>query len=342
MSEAQGPRKRITLADVAREAGVSIQTASHVLSENMTVRLPDATRQRVKEAAERIGYRPNRLAQAMKRGRSKIISVWMPVDRPLISYLRQLHAIHSQVRADGYELMITGLEGAMAFSAAGELPYVWPVDGIIAVDAGKALAVLRQDSQYDSIPLAVLGFERFPNSDSVGWDVAGASREVTQRLIDRGQRNIVHLTLDWILEGFPREQRRRGYVEAMTQAGLQPQFVASRGESGDAAEQALDEWMRLHGVPEGICCFTDALALGAIRALCARGLEVPRDCKVWGFGDFPESEDARVPLSSIAMPIPEVMDQAWTWMKERIDDPQIEPRFAVLPMKIIERESARW
>ncbi|MCC7230407.1 MAG: LacI family DNA-binding transcriptional regulator, partial [Fimbriimonadaceae bacterium] len=265
-----GP-KRITLADVAIEAGVSVQTASHVLSGNMKVRLPERTRQRVKDAAERVGYRPNRLAQAMKRGKSHVIGVWLPVDRPILSYLRFLQVVSSTARDQNYELMITGLQGTDAYGATGKAPQLWPVDGIMGFDAGKAITALRENPAFDSIPVLIFGYETCPNGDSVAWDVAEASKDVTRRLIARGCRRIVHVTMDWILSDFPREQRRRGYSEAMLEAGLSPEFVTSEKESSSAAETAVFRFIEEQGIPDAFTGFTDPLAIGAARAVLSVG-----------------------------------------------------------------------
>ncbi|MBX7135458.1 MAG: LacI family transcriptional regulator [Fimbriimonadaceae bacterium] len=332
-------RKRITLADVAKEAGVSVQTASHVLSENMTVRLPAATRERVQEAAAKVGYRPNRLAQAMKRGKTQMIAVWMPVDRPILTYLRFLQAINAKVRVNGYDLMIVGLDGSAAFGSEGRVPNTWPVDGIISVDAGKAIQVFRSDPSNDHIPTVILGFEEFKNSDSVTWDVAGAMREATERLIARGAKRIAMVTLDWILRDYPREMRRRGYSEAMTAAGLEVEFVPVAGESSSAATEAVTQYLDHHEAPDAFVSVTDTVAIGTVRAVTGKGIQVPGQCMVWGFGDFPESEDYRIPISSIRIPISNIVDKAWTWLSERIDDPGLASRFELLPMELIERES---
>ncbi len=338
MREPKGS-SRPTLADVAREAGISIQTASHVLTNNKTARVAEETRQRVMEAAQKIGYRPNRLAQAMQRGKTNVIGIWIPVNRPILTYMWFLQAISTVARRDGYELMITCLDADMAYAAEGKAPHQWPVDGILAIDAGKAIRTFREDPANDEVPVAILGFEEYSNCDSVGWDVAGAAREATERLIAKGCKSIVHVTLDWVIENYPREQRRRGYTEAMEAAGLKPTFVISSGEGSSAAAKAMASYLAENPVPDAVFGFTDTLVIGACRAIFQKGYEVPKDCLAWGFADFPEAENYRVPLSSIRAPIEELVEQGWSWLMERIGDPTIAPRMKVLPMRIIERES---
>lgn len=331
--------KRITLADVAREASVSVQTASHVMSENMTVRLPATTRARVKEAAEKVGYRPNRLAQAMKSGRTQVIGVWLPVDRPIIPYMRFLKAVSAKARQEGYELMITGLEGSMAYGEDAKAPPLWPVDGVMGFDAGRAIESFRKDPSNDLIPVSILGPERCSYGDTVAWDVATAAKEATRRLIAKGAKRIVHFTMDWILENYPRENRRNGYIEAMTEAGLKPEYICADIETSSAAAKAMDQYLAENPPPDGVFAFTDTLAIGASRALHLRGFQIPRDTLIFGFSDFPEAEDYRVPISSVRAPIEDLVNQGWDWLIERIANPELEARVSVLPMTIIERES---
>lgn len=341
MEHEREPQRRVTLSDVAREAGVSVQTASHVMSGNLSVRLPDSTREKVRAAAERVGYQPNRLAQAMKRGRTNVIGVWMPIDRMVPNYLRMLHLIDLQARQTGYEIMISGLHTAEALTTGGKPPTMWPVDAVIAIDSEKAVESLRAMPAGANVPVIVLGFQQFENSDSVTWDLAGATKRATEGLIAKGCKRIVHLSLDWVLEKFPREQRRRGYTEAMEAAGLPLELVGVTGESSWAGERAVRDYLANHETPDAFCCFTDPLAIGAGRALLASGVSIPGQCKVWGFGDYPESEEYVVPISTMRIPLEKVIPEAWRLMLERIGDGRRPSELSVYPLELVERESTR-
>jgi DNA-binding LacI/PurR family transcriptional regulator len=210
---------------------------------------------------------------------------------------------------------------------------------LIAVDAGKAVQLFREDRNNDMTPVVVLGFESFENSDSVAWDVVGASRRAVQALIDKGCRRIVHVTMDWILTEYPREQRRRGYTEAMAEAGLEPRFLSVEDESSAGASRAAGQMLVEGERADAFFCLTDTLAIGVTNALIDAGVRVPEDCMVWGFGDFPEAAEFRVPLSTIRVPVGEVVEQAWTWLRERMENPDTEYRLVVLDMELVERAS---
>jgi DNA-binding LacI/PurR family transcriptional regulator len=261
----------------------------------------------------------------------------MPVDRPSPTYQRFLQALSARARQAEVELLITGLDSSMAYGAEGRVPTAWPVDGLIALDAGKAMNRFREDSRNDDTPIAIIGLETFANADSVAWDLVGASREAVERMIAGGARRIVHLTPSWVYEGYPREQRRRGYREAMEAAGLDTLFVPVADDTSRAAEAAFRGFTSV----DAVFAFNDTYAIGAARALLAHGRRIPEDCAVWGFGDYPEGADFRVPLSTLRIPLEPIVERAWEWLMERIANPALDPRLELLPMDLVERASTR-
>lgn len=334
--------QRLTLADVANEAGVSIQTASHVMARNMSVRLAAQTRQRVLDAAERIGYRPNRLAQAMKAGKTGLVAMWMPLNRPVLNYLYAIREFQLRAKSHSYELIVSGLDDDLAYAGQGKAPSAWPVDGLIAYDAGKSVQQFRNDPQNDATPIAVIGLEQYENSDSVSWGLFEAMSRLTEAMLLKGRRNLLHVTPQWVKENYPREQRRRGYVEPLERAGLTPTLLGCREESFEAAQEAMRDYLATNnGPPDAVFCFTDTLAAGVSRALQDHGLRLPDDCDVWGYGDFPESVSCPVPLSTVRIPIVEVVDHAWSLLTRRMLDPTREPELRVLPMEIVQRGSGK-
>ncbi|MBL8088122.1 MAG: LacI family DNA-binding transcriptional regulator [Chthonomonas sp.] len=338
----QSSNSRVTLADVAAEAGVSVQTVSHVLSDTASVRLPESTRQRVVLAAEKVGYRPNRIAQAMKSGRSNVVAVWMSLDRVTANHLRALRAITTRAEAAGYNVMITALDNPRAHGAEPitRLPD-WPVDGVFAVDAGPAIAAFRADKSNLSTPVVVMGTELYENGDAVGFDVYDAAKSATLDLIKNGCREVAHVTLKWVVQVYPEERRHTGYLAAMKEAGLQPLVIEIEEETRLSTASALSSFLDEHRLPEGIVAFSDGLAINVARVAFGAGYRIPDDCRIWGYGNLPESEDYRVPISTVQIPVEQIVNQSWTWLMERIENGSLPSRSIEFPMELIERESSR-
>ncbi|MFM9872481.1 MAG: LacI family DNA-binding transcriptional regulator [Fimbriimonadaceae bacterium] len=338
MSKKPTKPKRITLKDVAHEAGVSIQTVSHVLSGNPTVSLPEITRQKVKDAAEKVGYQPNRHAQAIRGGKTNLISVWMPIDRPIVTYMRYLKLISEFAKRDGYELMVNCLQRDDALLEGGKPPTLYPVDGIISIDSGKAIQEFRKIKGNDHIPISVLGFEQVLYGDSVAWDLDGAAKRATYDLIERGARKIGHITPDWVISDFPRERRRRGYSEAMESSGNKPILIPCCGDTSAEVKTSLTKHLSENHY-DALFCFSDTIAIGAARSLLELNKKIPDDVLIMGLGDYPEAADFQIPISSIRHPLENITEQSWNWLMERIADTTQKPRMTVLDMEIIHRQS---
>lgn len=305
------------------------------------MRLPDSTRNRVREAASELGYQPNRYAQAMRGGKSHLVAIWMPFDRPAPMYLNFLQAFHRCARADGYDLMINGLDCEQALVPDQPPPQQWPVDGIITLDSGKAAQAFRRLPGNQHPPIAVIGLEEVENGDCVSWDAAAGAKAGVQKLIEAGARRVWFITPEWVFERFPSEQRRRGYTEAVTQADLKPHIVVAPGESSGSARLALTAALQERPAPDAIFAFSDALAIGAVRALVDHKIQVPSEVQVLGYGDTPEGADFVIPLSSLAVPLETIALQAWAWLRERMDKSDLERRLVNLPMRLITRNSTR-
>ena len=333
--------KRITLHDVAGVAGVSIQTVSHVMTGNPTVKLPEATRQKVRDAAKKVGYIPNRHAQAIRSGKTNVIAIWMPVDRPIVSYIRMLQLISREAKRTGYELMIVPLDRESGLSDLAVAPNMWPVDGILAMDSGSAVERYREAAEGKTTPVVVIGYELVENGDAVAWNLTDSVKAATERLIDSGSQNIVYVTMDWQVRDFPYERRRAGYTAAMQGAGLQASFVVVDDESRIGASKAVSEYISANSVPDAFVAMTDTLAMGAVRAVRAAGKEVPEDCQVMGYGSHPDAEDFEVPISTLRSPIGEVIPRAWERLLERIANPNLPSGLETYEMEFVQRQSTR-
>lgn len=332
---AVGRVKRPTLADVARIAGVSVQTASHVISESPHARISEPTRARIKEAAQKLGYRPNRLAQAMKYGRTQVVAVWVPIERLHTSIHLFLEAYNVIAREASQDLVLIGLESDLAYGRVWRSPLNWPVDGIIALDCGYAARRFFDETGDSSTPFCIVGNEVIPNSDRVSWQVQEAMTELVAESAATPAANIWHLSLDWILDGYPLERRRTGYRNALEAAGQPVREIGVKDEGAEAVGQALDAAKEKWGIPTHVFAANHILANNA--AWWASGPAcIKEKVDIWGYGEACTSCPAPIRTSSLNIPIAEVARQSWDLLQSRIEDPSQGPRAIDLPM-IVER-----
>jgi DNA-binding LacI/PurR family transcriptional regulator len=341
-TELGGATISITVHDVARLAGVSIKTVSNVVNDYEHVR--PATRRRVQEAIDTLGYRPNLSARGLRSGKTGAIGLIIPDLRN--AYFAEL--ADSVMKAADRKGLYVIIEQAGA-SRERELdilrgPRMRMVDGVLY----SALALGDEDVPLlgeVSIPMVLLG-ERIFNSpyDHVTMHNVEGARAATEHLIGIGRRRIV------ALGAHPGEVigsaglRLEGYRAALDAAGIpfDPTLVA---ESGDWFRSSGAETMRAllaRGVEfDGVVAFNDSMALGAMRVLQEAGNRIPDDVSMIGFDDLDESRYTLPTLSSIEPGRDEIARVAVDFLVERIEgkDDQPSPREHLAAFSLVQRES---
>lgn len=306
------------LKDVAERAGVSVRTVSNVV--NNAPAVAPATRERVLRAVEELGYRPNLAARNLRQGRTGLIGLSIPeIHSPYFGELAGLLVEAAQQR--GWTVLIeqTGgrsdRERRLAEGADGH-----SLDGLITSPWSTSPEELSRHA--GGLPLVVLG-ERDPHgvADHVAIDNVTAAREVTDHLLSLGRRRIAALGVQPHLSNGTAELRLRGLHGALADAGLptdpvleMPVGSLHREEGFQAMELLLDRPVR----PDAVFCFTDELALGAVRAILRRGLRVPEDIAVAGFDDIEDGRYTTPSLTTVAPDKEQIAASALQCLADRV------------------------
>jgi len=295
--------KGVTLRDVAELAGVSSRTVSNVV--NGYAPVAEATRLRVQQAVDKLGYRPNVLARNLAAGRSGQIAVVVPyLDTPYFAEL--LQGIIRAARVQGYNVLIDQTDGdaehEKLFLSRGSQHLLF--DGVIFSPLGLAQSDLTE--RDPSLPLVVLG-ERVSDGsfDHIGIDDVAASLEATEHLLGLGRRHVAAIGDQPYRTGEAAQLRTRGYRLAHERAGVpvREELVVStpRFNRADGAT-AMAHLLDLEEPPDAVFCYSDLVALGALHTLAARGLRVPEDVAVVGYDDI---EDGRYSNPSVTTVSPD-------------------------------------
>jgi DNA-binding LacI/PurR family transcriptional regulator len=331
-----------TIHDVARLAEVSIKTVSNVLNDYPHVR--PATRQRVLDAIEALGYTPNLTARGLRSGRTGLISLVIPDLRN--AYFAELaDTVVRAAEPHGLSVVIAQSGG----ERARELELLRGtrarmVDGIVF----SALALGEQDHDLLAavpVPLVLLG-ERILHgpTDHVTMRNTEATRAATEHLLAQGRRRLVVLGTTPDPRPGSAALRLAGYRQALAVAGLpfEPELVVG-----------VDGWFRstgaaalrgfLHrGVPfDGVVALNDALALGAVRVLQDAGRRIPDDVALIGFDDLDETRYSLPTLSTIDPGRGEIAEVAVRFLAERIEGgSDLPPRHHLTTFRLLVRESS--
>lgn len=199
-----------------------------------------------------------------------------------------------------------------------------------------------QRLQRHSLPFVLLerrisGVE----ANFVGWDDQAIGAAATEHLIARGCRHIAHLCGPATSNA---DARFRGYTEALVRASLKvcPAYVAPGGAGTDSGYQATRQLLAVNLRLDGIVCYNDAVAVGAIKATLEAGLEIPYDLELIGAGNLPYGDILKVPLSTVEMHGEQAGEQAARLLLEVLRGASPKPPQTVLtPFEVIPRESSR-
>ena len=283
-----------SMADVAREAGVSGQTVSRVA--NGKTNVDAATRERVLTAMRRVGYRPNSAARALRNGQFRSIGVIISA-LPTFGNIRTLDAVAAAVVTEGFSIILmpvtrpTQGEVAGAFSRLNEQA----VDGVI---------ILIEQHQLDQseielpqgLPVVVIDSSASYDYPIVDTDQAQGAAAATRHLLDLGHRTVWHIAGP--PQSYAAERRRKSWQATLADAGREVPPVLT----GDwSARSGYDHGLRLAADPRVTAVFAanDQMALGLLRALHETGRTVPGDMSVVGFDDMDESAYFWPPLTTI-------------------------------------------
>jgi DNA-binding LacI/PurR family transcriptional regulator len=314
------------LKDVAQLAGVSMKTVSNVVNHYPYVR--PATRRKVQEAIEELGYRPNLTARSLRSGRSGVIALAVPeLASPYFAELA--HHVVGAAMEHNLTVLVdeTGQINDQALrdrerSAAGGIRKHL-VDGVIL----SPLALDESDvTRYGALPLVLLG-ERltFHAADHVGIDNSAAAADATQHLIASGRRRVGAIGPQPPPYGQSARLREQGYRRALVEAGVgyRDSLVAPAPDwTRRMGRDAIRQLMSRPDPPDAVFCFNDLLALGAIRGLADLGIRVPDDVAVAGFDNIEEGRYSVPTLSTISPDTSGIARQAVARLTRQLDDPQ--------------------
>ena len=313
----------VRLSDVAQDAGVSLATASRVL--NGSSRVPGkAVAEKVRASADRLGYVPNAQAQALARSRSGLIGLVVhDIADPYFATIAR--EVQQQVFASQSQVLLTQTDREIDTE-------IRALRSLIAqqVDALVLVGSHRYGNESDAaIRLLLEGFERNGGKvvglgQSLGMgrtivpDNAAAAHELATALVVEGHRRFAVVEG---IAGIPSAgDRTGGFVAALTEAGIEPELSTAADltrAGGHALGERLHDHLTSSPASEApLCVFApaDVMALGALGELRRRGVDVPTQVAVAGFGGVPGASDSNPTLTTIALPLAEMARQAVEWV----------------------------
>jgi LacI family transcriptional regulator len=331
----------VTMLDIARDLKVSVVTVSKVLRNQGRISM--ATRKRVLRRAKELHYQMNWVARSLVTRRTYTIGLLLPeFTHPFFAEIARVVA--QTVRPHGYHVITSYFEEdpELERSEADSL-LARQVDGLIIASAQpvRCLDLFRRiqarNVPYVLIDRPMLGVQ----ASFVGVDNRAIGRMATDHLIARGCLHIAHLRGPEI--GISAE-RLEGYRRALAKRGLRTPagYITGGGHGDEAGYEGMRRLLRLSPIPDGVFCYNDPVAIGAIKAIREAGLRVPNDISVIGAGNVHYSDLLAVPLTTVDQGTCQMGAKAAELLIERITQKRSgRPKKILISPKLIERESTR-
>jgi LacI family transcriptional regulator len=331
------------MKDIAKDLGLSQATVSKVLRDHPDI--GEKTRQRVLDRVKELDYQPNSLARSLVTGRSYLIGLVVPsLLHPFFAEIAR--ALSSVIRAKGYSLILSSSEEDPDLERE-EISRLLgrSLDALVIASSGSDVEQFQR-MESKSQPFVLIDRD-LPGlvANFVGVDDEKAGRLATEHLFEVGCRRIAHIRGQ---DNSPGTGRFEGYRQALRHRGLlySEDYVVRRSlVDTETARQGADA-MRLllnrNPKPDGVFCFNDPLAIGAMSTILEAGLRIPEDIALIGCGNSPYSDCLRVSLSSIDQNSQMIGQRAAELVLNLIESKQMpRARTVILEPTLVVRSSTR-
>jgi DNA-binding LacI/PurR family transcriptional regulator len=332
-----------TLRDIAQEVGLSVTTVSRALAGYDDV--ARSTRERVRSAAEKLGYSPNLTARRLKKQRTDTLGFIIPTYGPRFSdpfFSEFLACVANEAAAHDFDLLVSthapdsdGERRAYRRAVQGG----W-VDGLIVVRTRENDSRIRCLVE-NAFPFVAFGRTEGPcDFPYVDEDSELGMRLLVQHFVDLGHRRIAFISAPpGLMFG---RYRRRGYHETMAANGLavETSWLAEGDMTQRGGAEAAERLLALRPPPTAIVAANDLMAIGAINRIRRHGLIASVDVAVGGFDDIPLAAYVSPPLTTIHQPIYDIGRRTCAMLIDLIHGRPLDSHHVLLEPSLVLRESS--
>lgn len=334
---------RPTLHDVADAAGVTRITVSRFIRQPELV--AESTAARIREAIEQTGYVPNQQAGQLASGASRIVAALIPNVGHSI-FAETIQGLTEGLQGSGHELMLLSTGYSMEREEAQLRALTgWAPGAIIVTGRHHAPGALRllRDAQAAGTPVIEIWDHPTRRGDGegftqIGFDHVAAGRSMAQHLIDKGHTSLAYVD-SGVAQDFRAHERGEGFMAEAKAQGVRVKVLrASTGDAFDAGREILRQLAASRTPITAAAFANDHLACGALMEAASRGIQVPGQLALLGFGDFPIGRQLQPSLSTVRPPTADIGRVAAKAVLQSVTE-GTEPASCKLPCELIDRGS---
>ena len=328
--------ERATIKDVARVAGVSPSAVSRVFSDGGSA--STETREKVKAAAERLGYRPSLLARGLVSKRTSLVTlVTGPLGDPFDAEL--VECLADALAEDGIRLLLT-LASSTAPGGGSLLHALDYQSDAVVVSAGTMPLEDSAVCVKAGLPVILVGrVLEAEGVDCVLADNRDGGRQAADLLLRTGCRHPAYLGLGKTT--FSDRERLQGFGQVIADAGLPLDERAVDGRDHGAAFMAASDLLCRNPRPDGLFCSNDSIAIAAIEAARALGIAVPEQLSVVGFNNLDMASWQSFQLTTLDYPVSALAGEVMDLLKSRLDNPKRADETRRLVTRLVVRGTTR-
>ncbi len=334
--------KRVSIKDVAREAGVSTTTVSYVLNQNPTQTISPETTERIWQAVRALNYVPNLNARSLTSQKTNLIGVVIPQTEPGKEFMfanpfygELLSAIEYTARRNGYHLLLSGPEPDQSYI---NIARNRSVDGIIIVGSYPSKSL----NELHELAVPVVLVDTYVKDEvfhTIGIDDRLGGLLATRYLLGKGHRHIAFVSGSVSEQGVI-QKRFLGYMDALNEAGIamDEKSLYLGTVSYDFALSVPEEMQRRGNRETAAFTTADILGMGLVKGLRRLGRRVPEDLSIVGFDDLDLARMSDPSLTTVHQDIAEKGRCAVQMILDAVEG-RTDKQESILPIRLIERES---
>mgnify|MGYP001186277928 CR=1 FL=1 len=330
----------VTIYDVAREANVSMATVSRVVNGNPNVK--PATRKKVQEVIDRLGYRPNAVARGLASKKTTTVGVIIP-DISNTYFAELARGIEDIATMYKYNILLSNSdqnkekEFHLLNTMLGK-----QVDGIVFM-SGNITEEHVKEFEKSQVPIVLAGsIEKSGKIPSVNIDYEKASYETTKFFIDKGHKHIAFVTGP-LQEPINSVKKLAGYKRALEEAGIafNEEYVVEGDYTYESGIECVEKLLELEEKPTAITVGTDEMALGVVHGLQDNGYNIPNDVEIISTDNTRLSLMVRPQLTSIVQPLYDIGAVAMRLLTKFMNNEEVTDRVVILPHRMEIRNSTK-
>ncbi len=326
----------VTSFDVARRAGVSRSAVSRAFTPGTSI--SSDTREKVLRAASDLGYRVNLVARGLNKQRTDLVGmIAAGMSNPFRS--EQIDALAKQLVRQGFRPMLFCIDEDMDEEQLLSILLNYKVSGVVITSDAPPREICEECARMQ-VPLVLVGRgDALPYVDLINGDDAKGGRMAAERLMAAGRRRLVVLAP--IKPVHSVSARIAAFSARAAQAGLQTEAITLMSHDYESGRDAAGQIAARRDQGLGVFCPTDVCALGLLDALRVHhGVDVPGDLSLIGYDDIPQAGWVSANLTTVKQSVGEFARVTVDLLKDRIKNPEAQPRNAIIDVDLIPRGTA--